>query len=116
MEAARMLATTFFFSHKDHQGVAVVIPTIAYQLALAFPHIRGDIVRAIKTDKMLLSPAKSCRVQVGELVINLLGTLKERLASLRQVFHCIGEWYALTKRRIEVDQEPVGHSGRLAYF
>lgn len=111
-----MLATTFFFSHKDHQGVAVVIPTIAYQLALAFPHIRGDIVRAIKTDKMLLSPAKSCRVQVGELVINLLGTLKERLASLRQVFHCIGEWYALTKRRIEVDQEPVGHSGRLAYF
>ncbi|KAJ8587677.1 hypothetical protein M405DRAFT_741507, partial [Rhizopogon salebrosus TDB-379] len=63
MEAARMLATTFFFSHKGHRGVvAAVIPTIAYQLALAFPRIRGDIVRAIKTDKILLSPAKSRRV------------------------------------------------------
>jgi hypothetical protein len=36
MEAAKRLATTFFFSHKDHQGVAALIPTIAYQLAWPF--------------------------------------------------------------------------------
>jgi hypothetical protein len=53
---------------------------------MAFPRIREDIVRAIKTDKTLLSPAKSRRDRVGELVINPPGTLKERLASPWQVF------------------------------
>ncbi|KAG0705690.1 hypothetical protein DFH29DRAFT_764370, partial [Suillus ampliporus] len=37
MKAAERLATTFFFSHKHHQIAAVIIPIIAYQLALTFP-------------------------------------------------------------------------------
>ncbi|OJA19763.1 hypothetical protein AZE42_06788 [Rhizopogon vesiculosus] len=76
MKAAKRLAATFFFSHKQRRGAAAVIPTIAYQLALTFPCIRDDIVRAIKTEKMLLPPTKSRRDQMRELVIDPLGTLR----------------------------------------
>ncbi|OAX40313.1 hypothetical protein K503DRAFT_628866 [Rhizopogon vinicolor AM-OR11-026] len=76
MKAAKRLAATFFFSHKHPQGAAAVIPTIAYQLALVFPRIRDDIERAIETDRMLLSPTKSRRDQMRELIINPLGMLR----------------------------------------
>jgi hypothetical protein len=59
MKAAKRLAATFFFSHKHHRGAAAVIPTIAYQLALAFPRIRHDILEDIETKKMLISSTKS---------------------------------------------------------
>ncbi|KAG2033969.1 hypothetical protein BDR03DRAFT_645542 [Suillus americanus] len=80
MKAAKRLAATFFFSHKHaHKDkVAAIIPTIAYQLALAFPRIREDIVKAIENDDNLLSPGKSHADQIRELVIKPLQTLKFR--------------------------------------
>ncbi|KAG0706462.1 hypothetical protein DFH29DRAFT_995847 [Suillus ampliporus] len=78
MKAAERLAATFFFSHKRTQRVAAIIPTIAYQLALAYPRIRADIVNAIVQDQMLLSPGKSREDQMQELVIKPLGTLRFR--------------------------------------
>ncbi|KAG1740635.1 hypothetical protein EDB19DRAFT_764162, partial [Suillus lakei] len=78
MKAAERLAATFFFSHKHAQKAAPIIPTIAYQLALAFPRIRSDIVAAIERDKMLLSSAKSRKDQMHELVVKPLQTLRFR--------------------------------------
>ncbi|KAG1811715.1 uncharacterized protein BJ212DRAFT_1483445 [Suillus subaureus] len=46
MKAAKRLAATFF-SHKHAQKAVAIIPTIAYQLALAFPRIREHIMREL---------------------------------------------------------------------
>ncbi|KAG1766338.1 hypothetical protein EV702DRAFT_794981 [Suillus placidus] len=78
MKAAQRLVGTFFFSHKHTQKVAAIIPTIAYQLALAFPRVREDIVKAIENDDSLLSPRKSHADQIRELVIKPLETLQFR--------------------------------------
>ncbi|KAG1790393.1 uncharacterized protein HD556DRAFT_1391492 [Suillus plorans] len=73
---AGRLAATFFFSHKHAQIAGKIIPTIAYQLALTFPRIRGDIIQAIEKDEFLLSSEKSRVDQMRELVINPLHTLR----------------------------------------
>ncbi|KAG1811723.1 uncharacterized protein BJ212DRAFT_1589215 [Suillus subaureus] len=78
MKAAKRLAATFFFSHKHAQKAAAIIPTIAYQLAIAFPRIREEIVKAIERDGVLLSLGKSREDQMRELVIKPLETLKFR--------------------------------------
>ncbi|KAG1740646.1 hypothetical protein EDB19DRAFT_2039066 [Suillus lakei] len=78
MKAAERLAATFFFSREHTQSPAAVIPTIAYQLALAFPRIRDNIEQAIERDKLLLSSEKSCSDQMRELVAKPLQTLKFR--------------------------------------
>lgn len=78
MKRAGRLAATFFFSHKHTQIAGKIIPTIAYQLALTFPRIRGDITQAIEKDEILLSPEKSRVDQMRELVINPLHTLRFR--------------------------------------
>ncbi|KAG2065018.1 hypothetical protein BDR04DRAFT_1109207 [Suillus decipiens] len=79
MKAEKRLAATFFFSRKHHaQKAAAIIPTIAYQLAIAFPRIREDIVKAIQNDDNLLSPGKSHADQTRELIIKPLQTLKFR--------------------------------------
>ncbi|KAG0708574.1 hypothetical protein DFH29DRAFT_1065611 [Suillus ampliporus] len=78
MKVAKRLAATFFFSHKHAQKAGAIIPTIAYQLALAFPLIRTEIVTAIVTDKMILSSKKSRSDQMQELVIKPLFRLKHR--------------------------------------
>lgn len=78
MKAAKRLAATFFFSHKHAQKAAAIIPTISYQLAIAFPRIREDIVAAIENDDSLLSPGKSHADQMQELVIKPLQTLRFR--------------------------------------
>ncbi|KAG1885428.1 hypothetical protein F4604DRAFT_101440 [Suillus subluteus] len=78
MKAAERLAGTFFFSPKHAQKTAAIIPTIAYQLVLAFPRVREDIVKAIKRDDMLLSPGKSHADQLWELVIKPLQILRFR--------------------------------------
>ncbi|OAX33921.1 hypothetical protein K503DRAFT_869245 [Rhizopogon vinicolor AM-OR11-026] len=78
MKRAGRLAATFFFSHKHAQSADMIIPTIAYQLALAFPYIREVIVEAIKTDEILLSSDKSRSDQIQELVINPLRRLQFR--------------------------------------
>ncbi|KAG2139844.1 uncharacterized protein EDB93DRAFT_693306 [Suillus bovinus] len=74
----RLAATFFFFSHKHAQLAGKIIPTIAYQLALTFPRIRGDITQAIEKDEILLSSEKSRVDQMRELVINPLHTLRFR--------------------------------------
>ncbi|KAG1723059.1 hypothetical protein EDB19DRAFT_371829 [Suillus lakei] len=77
LKAAERLAATFFFSYKHAQQDAAIIPTIAYQLALAIPHIQDTIVYAIKNDEMLLSPGKSRADQMRELIIKPLQQLKD---------------------------------------
>ncbi|KAG1718809.1 hypothetical protein EDB19DRAFT_809800 [Suillus lakei] len=93
MIAAKRLVCTFFFSHKHSSKVDAIIPTIAYQLALAFPHIQDTIVLAIKNDKMLLSAGKSRVDQIRELVIKPLQTLKDLNNPHPSEFH--GEPYAI---------------------
>ncbi|KIK33577.1 hypothetical protein CY34DRAFT_47497, partial [Suillus luteus UH-Slu-Lm8-n1] len=78
LKTAKRLAATFFFSHKHVQKTGYIIPTIAYQLAIAFPRIRQDIVAAIENDVSLLSPGKSHADQMQELVIKPLQTLRFR--------------------------------------
>lgn len=78
LKKASRLAATFFFSHKHAQVPGRIIPTIAYQLALTFPRIRGDIAQAIEKDEILLSPEKSRVDQMRELVINPLRVLRFR--------------------------------------
>lgn len=82
MKRAGRLAATFFFSHKHinkHVPIAgKIIPTIAYQLALIFPRIRGDIAQAIEKDEILLSSEKSRVDQMRELIINPLHILRFR--------------------------------------
>jgi hypothetical protein len=78
MKKAKRLAATFFFSHKHAQSGAKIIPTIAYQLALTFPRIRDDIMRAVEGDRMLLSSDKSRSDQIQELIVNPLHLLKFR--------------------------------------
>jgi Holliday junction resolvasome RuvABC ATP-dependent DNA helicase subunit len=39
MKVKKRLAATFFFSHRHAQKAAAIIPTIAYQLAIAFLRI-----------------------------------------------------------------------------
>ncbi|KAG1759170.1 hypothetical protein EDD22DRAFT_907536 [Suillus occidentalis] len=78
LKIAKRLAATFFFSHKHVQKTGSIIPTIAYQLAIAFPRIRQDIVAAIENDASLLSPGKSHADQMQELVIKPLQTLRFR--------------------------------------
>jgi hypothetical protein len=78
MKRAGRLAATFFFSHKHAQSDAMIIPTIAYQLALTFPRIQDDIARAVEKDGILLSPDKSRSDQMRELIIKPLHTLKFR--------------------------------------
>ncbi|KAG1732932.1 hypothetical protein EDB19DRAFT_1239254 [Suillus lakei] len=86
LKAAERLAATFFFSHKYAQKGAAIIPTIAYQLALAIPHIQDTIVCAIKNDEMLLSPGKSRADQMRELVIKPLQQLKGDYWAHRESF------------------------------
>ncbi|KAG0706176.1 hypothetical protein DFH29DRAFT_186435 [Suillus ampliporus] len=78
MKTVNKLAATFFFSQKHAQKASAIIPTIAYQLALVFPRIKSDIVKAIEGDKMLLSSDKSRSDQMRELVIKPLQTLRFR--------------------------------------
>ncbi|KAG1723047.1 hypothetical protein EDB19DRAFT_1953358, partial [Suillus lakei] len=93
MMAAKRLVGTFFFSHKHSSQVDAIIPTIAYQLALAFPHIQDTVVLAIKNDKMLLSAGKSRVDQIRELIIKPLQTLKDLNNLHPSEFH--GEPYAI---------------------
>jgi hypothetical protein len=78
MKKEGRLVATFFFSHKHAQSVAKVIPTLAYQLALAFPRIRDDITRAVENDRILLSSDKSHSDQIRELIVKPLHALKFR--------------------------------------
>ncbi|KAG1740005.1 hypothetical protein EDB19DRAFT_1908602 [Suillus lakei] len=76
MKSNRRLAASFFFSRQHAQHATMFIPTIAYQLALAFPRIKADIVKAIEEDEMLLSSEKSRRDQMQELIIKPLYPLQ----------------------------------------
>ncbi|KAG1902343.1 uncharacterized protein F5891DRAFT_160108 [Suillus fuscotomentosus] len=94
MKSAKRLAATFFFSHKHAQKAPTIIPTIAYQLALAFPRIRGDIVKAIENDDSLLSDGKSHADQMRELVIRPLQTLKFREESYVIIIDALDECFS----------------------
>ncbi|KAG1780487.1 hypothetical protein EV702DRAFT_1193962 [Suillus placidus] len=79
MKAAKCLAATFFFSQNHAQSAiaaGLIIPAITYQLALAFPRIREEIVMVVESDEMLPLPGKSWHDQLQELVIKPLHTLK----------------------------------------
>ncbi|KAG1726578.1 hypothetical protein EDB19DRAFT_225990 [Suillus lakei] len=91
MKAAKRLAATFFFSHKHAQKAVAIIPTIAFQLAIAFPRIREDIVQAIENDDSLLSPGKSHADQMRELVIKPLQTLQFRQEPYAIIFDALDE-------------------------
>ncbi|KAG2067151.1 hypothetical protein BDR04DRAFT_1144481 [Suillus decipiens] len=94
MKAAQRLAATFFFSHKHAQKAGAIIPSIAYQLALAFPRIRDDIVRAIEDDNSLLSPEKSHADQMRELVIKPLETLRFRQEPYAIIIDALDECFS----------------------
>ncbi|KAG1860738.1 hypothetical protein DFJ58DRAFT_272069 [Suillus subalutaceus] len=78
MKSKKRLAASFFFSRQHAQHATMFIPTIAYQLALAFPRIKDAIMKAIADDKLLLSSSKSRRDQMQELIIKPLYSLQFR--------------------------------------
>ncbi|KAG1860741.1 hypothetical protein DFJ58DRAFT_874173 [Suillus subalutaceus] len=78
MKSKKRLAASFFFSRQHAQHVTMFIPTIAYQLALAFPRIKDAIVKVIAEDELLLSSSKSHRDQMQELIIKPLYSLQFR--------------------------------------
>ncbi|KAG0697204.1 hypothetical protein DFH29DRAFT_161924 [Suillus ampliporus] len=76
MKSTGRLAASFFFSRKHTQHATMFIPTIAYQLAVAFPRIKADIAQAIDRDQNLLSPEKSRDDQMRELIVKPLRLLE----------------------------------------
>ncbi|KAG2351031.1 hypothetical protein BDR07DRAFT_1447076 [Suillus spraguei] len=82
-----------YFSHKHAQKGVAIIPTIAYQLALAFPRIREDIVKALENDSSLL-PGKSHADQMQELVIKPLETLRFREEPCAIVIDALDECFS----------------------
>ncbi|KAG1836354.1 hypothetical protein DFJ58DRAFT_749813 [Suillus subalutaceus] len=53
----------FTIAEEIATAAGAIIPAITYQLALAFPRIRGEVVMAVESDEMLLFPGKYCRDQ-----------------------------------------------------
>ncbi|KAG2144511.1 hypothetical protein DEU56DRAFT_854092, partial [Suillus clintonianus] len=80
LRAQGRLAGTFFFSHNsvDTTMCDYVVPTLAYQLALAFPSVKSDIIRAVADDPALLSDLKSRQDQIQRLIIKHLWRLRFR--------------------------------------
>ncbi|KAG1724512.1 uncharacterized protein EDB91DRAFT_1170762 [Suillus paluster] len=74
------LAGTFFFSRNsvDATMCGYVIPTLAYQLALAFPSVKSDIIRTIADDPALLSDLKARKDQIQSLIVKHLWKLQFR--------------------------------------
>lgn len=64
------LAGTFFFSHNsvDATMCDYIVPTLAYQLALAFPAIKSEIVKTVVDDPALLSDLKARKDQIQCLI------------------------------------------------
>ncbi|KAG1890917.1 hypothetical protein F4604DRAFT_381537 [Suillus subluteus] len=55
-----------------------VVPTLAYQLALAFPSVKSEIIRTIIDDPALLSRLKSRKDQIQHLIIKHLWRIQSR--------------------------------------
>ncbi|KAG2144493.1 hypothetical protein DEU56DRAFT_883819 [Suillus clintonianus] len=80
LRAQGRLAGTFFFSHNsvDTTICDYIVPTLAYQLALAFPSVKSEIIRAVADDPALLSDLKSRQDQIQRLIIKHLWRLQFR--------------------------------------
>ncbi|KAG2144514.1 hypothetical protein DEU56DRAFT_206972 [Suillus clintonianus] len=80
LRAQGRLAGTFFFSHNsvDTMMCDYVVPTLAYQLALAFPSVKSDIIRSVADDPALLSDLKSRQDQIQSLIIKHFWRLQFR--------------------------------------
>ncbi|KAG2368474.1 hypothetical protein BDR07DRAFT_1390750, partial [Suillus spraguei] len=74
LRAQGRLAGPFFFSRDnvDKTMCDHVVPTLTYQLALAFPSVKDDIIRTIIDDPALLSHLKSRKDQIQRLIIKHL--------------------------------------------
>ncbi|KAG1845697.1 hypothetical protein DFJ58DRAFT_625490, partial [Suillus subalutaceus] len=74
------LAGTFFFSHNsvDTTMCDYIVPTLAYQLALAFPAVKSEIVKTIVDDPALLSDLKARKDQIQCLITKHLWRLQFR--------------------------------------
>lgn len=64
------LAGTFFFSHNsvDATMCDYIVPTLSYQLALAFPAVKSEIVKTVIDDPALLSDLKARKDQIQCLI------------------------------------------------
>jgi hypothetical protein len=74
------LAGTFFFSHNsvDTTMCNHIVPTLAYQLALAFPAMKSEIIRTIVDDPALLSDLKARKDQIQSLITKHLWRLPSK--------------------------------------
>ncbi|KAG1767153.1 hypothetical protein EV702DRAFT_1282681 [Suillus placidus] len=82
MKLTQRLAASFFFSRQHAQHATMIIPTIAYQLALVFPSIKDAIMKAIAEDELLLSSGKSRCDQMQELIVKPLHPVQFQAARL----------------------------------
>ncbi|KAG1743040.1 hypothetical protein EDB19DRAFT_2024151 [Suillus lakei] len=80
LRAQGRLAGTFFFSHNsvDTTTCDYVVPTLAYQLALAFPAVKSEIIETVADDPALLSHLKARKDQIQRLIIKHLWRLQFR--------------------------------------
>ncbi|KAG1877336.1 hypothetical protein F4604DRAFT_671425 [Suillus subluteus] len=74
------LAGTFFFSHNNVDATMCdhIVPTLAYQLALAFPAVKSEIVRTIIDDPALLLDLKARKDQIQCLITKHLWRLQSK--------------------------------------
>jgi hypothetical protein len=74
-----ILAASFFFSAADttRNGVEPVVATIAYQLALASPLLKGLICAAVERDPLVFS--RALRTQVDTLIAHPVGQIQTPL-------------------------------------
>ncbi|KAG2146299.1 hypothetical protein DEU56DRAFT_170275 [Suillus clintonianus] len=77
----KRLAGTFFFSRKHTKRCTTgyFFATFIYQLAINFPSIRGDVIKAIHEDPALLDPDRSLQDQMEALFLRPLRRLRLRL-------------------------------------
>ncbi|KAG2335967.1 hypothetical protein BDR05DRAFT_897414, partial [Suillus weaverae] len=77
MRGEKRLGGTFFFSrkHTKRRTTGYFFATLAYQLAINFPSVRGDVNRAIIENPALLDPDKSLRDQMEALFLRPLRKL-----------------------------------------
>ncbi|KAG1774635.1 hypothetical protein EV702DRAFT_521224 [Suillus placidus] len=110
----KRLGGTFFFSrkHTKRRTTGYFFATLAYQLAINFPSVRGDVNRAIIENPALLDPDKSLRDQMEALFLRPLRKLLLRLRECPPLVFVIDALDECTPESLESESldEPTAES------
>ena len=79
--SSKVLAASFLFASSDptRNNITTIVPTIAYQLGLGHPHLRGWIGEAVDNDHLIFK--KSLKTQMDTLIIGPVERLRSQVDS-----------------------------------